>query len=418
MGVKDTANLALIPAAYKASKVYSAIPTDGDGDFTFTRTGNGTRINKAGLIETVGSNVPRLNYRLDADGNPSSCPELLLEPERTNQILYSKDFTNSAWQKLGGGTGTAPVVTADYTTAPDGTQTADRVIMDMGSGTTGDNYSIIRNFGTSGSTGTNSIYMKSNTTDSYTIGIDNVGTVETVTVTPQWQRFSYSVTNSDRLQISLRGTGNSTSRYADVSLWGGSLENGDYVTSFIPTTTFAVTRNIDECFISFSGVVTDYPFTLMSTMEILKTGQRGYAFSFLNEFSNSRFYSAGYNVDGGGNFFRFDNAKYSNNYNQKTTATYEAGIYKVAVKFVSDTNFIGYINGLEVVNKVHPSSTFDTGVNDILVGQLRRLSDTTDRNPIKEFYLWTKALTDAEMVEITSYTSFTEMATQQQFTIQ
>ena len=46
MGLKDTASLALIPAAYKTSKIYSALPTDGDGDFTFTRSGNATRVTK------------------------------------------------------------------------------------------------------------------------------------------------------------------------------------------------------------------------------------------------------------------------------------------------------------------------------------------------------------------------------------
>ena len=42
MALKDNASLALIPAAYKTSKVYSALPTDGDGDFTFSRTGSAT----------------------------------------------------------------------------------------------------------------------------------------------------------------------------------------------------------------------------------------------------------------------------------------------------------------------------------------------------------------------------------------
>ena len=118
----------------------------------------------------------------------------------------------------------------------------------MGSNTSINDYSIIRNFGTSGSTGTNSVYIKSNTSDSYTLGIDNTGQVETITVTPQWQRFSYSVTNSDRLQISLRGGGQTVSAYADVSMWGGSLENGTYVTSYIPTSSAAVTRVKDEVF--------------------------------------------------------------------------------------------------------------------------------------------------------------------------
>ena len=57
---------------------------------------------------------------------------------------------------------------------------------------------------------------------------------------------------------------------------------------------------------------------------------------------------------------------------------------------------------------------FDT----VLVGQFRIAADTGQRNPADELFIWNKALTDAEMVEVTSYTSFTEMATQQQYTIQ
>jgi hypothetical protein len=80
-------SLALIPSGYKASKVYSVLPTDGTGDFDFTRSGNATRVNSEGLIELVSTNVPRLNYPL-IDGVVSGCPSLLLEPSRTNLVTY------------------------------------------------------------------------------------------------------------------------------------------------------------------------------------------------------------------------------------------------------------------------------------------------------------------------------------------
>lgn len=49
--------LALIPSAYKTSKVYSVLPSNGDGDFTFSRTTVATRVNKDGFIETVGESI-------------------------------------------------------------------------------------------------------------------------------------------------------------------------------------------------------------------------------------------------------------------------------------------------------------------------------------------------------------------------
>ena len=48
----DQASLVMIPGAYKEGKIYSQLPTDGSGDFTYTRgTDTATRVNEAGNIE-------------------------------------------------------------------------------------------------------------------------------------------------------------------------------------------------------------------------------------------------------------------------------------------------------------------------------------------------------------------------------
>lgn len=51
----DKASLVMIPSGYKDDKLYSVKPTDGSGDFTFSRDGAGaspaTRVNASGLIE-------------------------------------------------------------------------------------------------------------------------------------------------------------------------------------------------------------------------------------------------------------------------------------------------------------------------------------------------------------------------------
>lgn len=79
-----TPSIAIIPSGYKAGKVYSVLPTDGAGDLDFTRASSATRINKEGLLETVATGVPRLDY---SDGG---CPSLLLEPQSTNLIVNSE----------------------------------------------------------------------------------------------------------------------------------------------------------------------------------------------------------------------------------------------------------------------------------------------------------------------------------------
>jgi hypothetical protein len=49
----NSVSLVMIPSGYAEDKVYSAVPTDGSGDLSFTRSSNGTRINSAGLVEVV-----------------------------------------------------------------------------------------------------------------------------------------------------------------------------------------------------------------------------------------------------------------------------------------------------------------------------------------------------------------------------
>ena len=103
-----TPTLTMIPSGYKAEKVYSVLPTNGDGDFTFNRNDTATRVNKSGLIEQVATDIPRLDY---SDG---SCPSLLTEPQIINLITNS----NSAGS-VGGG-----IITLNAAISPDGTSNA------------------------------------------------------------------------------------------------------------------------------------------------------------------------------------------------------------------------------------------------------------------------------------------------------
>lgn len=117
MSLLDTASLVITPNGTKASKLYSVVPSDGSGDMTVTRATTATRVNSAGLIESVASNVPRLDY------SNGTCPSILVEPQRTNILKYSEDLTNAVWSLIG-----TITRTANYGTAPDGTQTSTRIL--------------------------------------------------------------------------------------------------------------------------------------------------------------------------------------------------------------------------------------------------------------------------------------------------
>jgi len=97
MSILDKATLLLTPNAYKTSKIYSIIPENGSGDFTFTRANDATRINSTGQYEIMGNNIPRLNY--DFSGG---CPTILLEPQRTNLFRDSEPSTTPAAGTISG----------------------------------------------------------------------------------------------------------------------------------------------------------------------------------------------------------------------------------------------------------------------------------------------------------------------------
>ena len=81
----------------------------------FTRAGIGRVTSRIGLVAPVPANTAR--YRFHPVTGLSE--GLLVEAQRTNLLLRSEEFENIAW------TATNLSVTANSTTAPDGTTTAD-----------------------------------------------------------------------------------------------------------------------------------------------------------------------------------------------------------------------------------------------------------------------------------------------------
>ena len=212
--------------------------------FTTTRDSIATRVNKEGLIEVVGNDIPRIDYTDSAKG------VLLLENSATNLVTYSEDFSQSSWVKLGAGTGSTAVVTYNYAISPDGSQNASRLQCDLSGGdSSSSNQSLIYNSYSSSGNQTISIYAKSNNGQNQTIYFANTQTSgdTIILVTPQWQKFTFSHSTSTYIvAIGLRGrSGGAINDTADILIWGSQAEQNSVASSYIPTSGSTYQRQAD-----------------------------------------------------------------------------------------------------------------------------------------------------------------------------
>jgi len=107
---------ALVPSGYAFYKIFSILPTNGDADFDFYRSTGSSRVAENGLIKSISSAHPTLDWL------NSSCPRLKIEESRTNLQRYSEDFTQFQWA-----TGNLSVIGND-TIDPKGVENADKII--------------------------------------------------------------------------------------------------------------------------------------------------------------------------------------------------------------------------------------------------------------------------------------------------
>lgn len=161
---------------------------------------------------------------------------------RINLYIWSQAFDNAAWVKSPSGLGTAPVVTPNAGTAPDGSLTADRVQFALNGGTTTADFSALQQ-GTPPDNGTytQTFWIKSfDGVSTYVMQnrLGNAPGIVNITVTGTWQKFSVTNTGQSGITrwLAIRGAQSPVnSNAADVLVWGAQFEPGSLSTDHIPT---------------------------------------------------------------------------------------------------------------------------------------------------------------------------------------
>lgn len=398
-------NLAMIPSGYSPRVVYTVIPNNTVGDFIFVRSGDATRINKDGLIETVDSHVPRLNYDL-VNGVPSECPSLLLEPQSTNVVTYSNDLSNSYW------TLSNASINSSLQTSPEGTNNARKVDFSATSSTA----RIVRSVMVANNKSL-SFFFKYDSLDQimvYIRGIDkgsyldvkngvflggnavgggiDANNVSIENYSNGWYRFIYSHATSDvdgiEIYAALNQSYASVTLTGSVLLWGFQLEDLSYATSYIPSDSgSSTTRSAEACngagnastFNSEQGI-------LFAEFSYLQTG-----YVSINDGSNTNRIFLGLS---GGQVYTQVRVNLSVVADMIYGSFSQNTIVKAAIKYKAD-DFALWVNGVERVTdnsgSIFPTNTinelsFDNGSSNPFYGNTKDLR-----------YYDTEGMTDTEI---------------------
>ena len=423
--------LALIPAS-QGSKLFSVLPSSGVGDFDFTRSGSATRINSQGLIEEVANGQSRLNYPM-IDGVVKGCPHHILEPERLQKIQYSEDFSQSYWTKNGSS------VTSGFV-SPKGDLSAFKLVEDTSNGnhrvdtqgisiTNGVSHSFsmffkydnsvewirVREFGINAFAYFN---IKDNTTGATNL-VNNSEKIEDFG--NGWKRVSFtynSTTSGANFRIYLANGNNSDSYQGDgtsgVYIYGAQLEQGSYLTSYIPNfgTSAGITRQAETATGSGDAATfNDSEGVLFAEVSALDNDSTNRRITIDDGTGNNRIILGYYSLS---NSILIDIASQATGaYTKVAYVPAVTNFNKIVLKY-KENDFALWINGLKI----------DVDLSGITPINLNNLKFDGGSGAVpfygntKQIQYFQTALTDSELEELTSLESFIRMAEGQLYTIE
>ena len=323
-------------------------------------------------------NIPRLDY---SDG---SCASLLLEPQSTNYVADSEGWSNF------GTTGTT-----QYTNQTDinGGNKAMRIVYSLGTvGYNGFNLGGTRN-------GKASIYIKSNTTDTYNMRMSsNTSAAQNITVTPTWQRISVDAVNWTFM--SLDNYDNGVWAAADISTCFWQMETLSYATSYIPTSGSTVTRNADVSETSgLSSLINSQEGVLFLEIKSLGFDTQNRSISIYDGINTNGYLNRVQIGYFGSDQISFLYRTISGNVFLQNINVTQQQTNKFALKY-KENDFSAYINGVKVAEQSSGSVAAVGTFTNIATHNGNNASNFFGK--CNQIILFNQALTDTELEELTT----------------
>ena len=392
--------------------VYTTTTTTATDNFGIAADSNfiGT-VDNVSVTEVLGDK-PRIDYT-----NSLTSPSFLLEPQSTNLVEFSEDF--SQWTNYSQGTGSLVTLTSNYSISPDGNKNASRIQCVLNGGNTSSDRSYIKLSGFSGTpfTCAKSLYVKNNLNieQTFFIGVNAVSDRVTLPVSNKWQRLKVEggVLNTE-FRIGIIG-GSLNSDSIDIDIFAAQVEALPYATSYIPTSGSTVTRTQETC--TGAGSVStfnDSEGVLYAEIAAL-ANDNTYRFISASSGAYANSVRIGYFTTSNVVEFRVVSGGASQG-SLLYTLQNATDIIKIAGRY-KQNDFSLWVNGTKVVTDT--SGNVPVGLTELAFDDGNASNNSPFYGRTKGVYVFNKALTDDELQQLTGpeYNSFAALAAAYNYTV-